>query len=69
MAFYRTKDGDMLDAICRAHYGETARYTEAVLATNPGLAARGPVFSAGVVINLPDLGELSVNAASVRLWD
>jgi phage tail protein X len=52
---YRTSDGDMVDRICWKHYGRTAGTVEAVLEANPGLAARGPVLPAGVIINLPDI--------------
>jgi phage tail protein X len=66
---YRTKDGDMLDAICWAHYSQQAGAVEAVLEANPGLADEGTVFSAGVVIELPVLPEPSQTIQTVRLWD
>ena len=69
MAQYRTRDGDMLDAICKAWYGESYRYTEAVLEANPGLACLGPMLPAGVVIDLPAFPELSVRSELIRLWD
>lgn len=53
---YRTRDGDMLDEICVLHYG-LANLSQSVAATleaNPGLAARGAVYSSGIVIVLPD---------------
>ena len=37
MTAYRTIDGDMVDAICKAHYGDE-HMTPAVYAANPGLA-------------------------------
>ena len=64
-ARYRTVDGDVLDAICWRHYGHE-RATAAVLEANPGLAARGPVLPAGVVIELPDLQPPTT--AVIRLW-
>jgi phage tail protein X len=70
-ATYRTKDGDMVDLICFRHYGRTAAVTEAVLAANPGLAARGPMLPAGVEIVLPDFGtpeDRPVEKETVRLW-
>lgn len=67
-ATYRTKDGDMLDAICLAYYGSVTP-VEAVLAANDGLAARGPVFDAGVMITLPDVTPLASTATTVKLWD
>lgn len=69
MAQYRTREGDMLDAICKAWYSESSRYTEAVLESNPGLADLGAVLPAGVIIELPDFPDLSVKQGSIRLWD
>jgi len=70
-ATYITKDGDMVDRICFRHYGRTADVTEAVLAANPGLAARGPMLEAGVAIILPDFGapqKQPVEKETIRLW-
>ena len=69
MVKYRTRDGDMLDAICQAHYGATVGVVEAVLAANAGLADQGPVYEAGVVIDLPELAQPSQMIETVRLWD
>lgn len=63
---YRTLDGDMLDAICQAQLG-SQQHAPAVLDANPGLAALGPVYPAGVVITLPDQGQ-PVTTGQVRLW-
>lgn len=63
---YRTIDGDMLDLICHRELGASA-HVPAVLAANPGLAALGPVYSAGVSITLPDVAE-PVATGQVRLW-
>jgi phage tail protein X len=41
MATYRTRDGDMLDAICLSYYGQADGYLESVLTANPGLADIG----------------------------
>jgi phage tail protein X len=65
---YRTKDGDMLDAICQRHYGRTAGVVESVLEANPGLADLGPVLDAGVVIVLPELPAPEPDEG-VSLWD
>ncbi|HGH3389916.1 TPA: tail protein X [Citrobacter freundii] len=53
---WRTTDGDMLDDICRRHYGRAGlnQSLAAVLEANPGLADFGPVYPAGVEIILPD---------------
>lgn len=54
--YYVSSDGDVLDAIVAAHYGDTLDgKVEAVLAANPGLSALGAVLDAGVRIALPDL--------------
>lgn len=66
--WYRTKDGDMVDAICHRHYGRTAGVVEAVLESNPGLADEGPVLAAGVAILLPDLPDPEPDEG-VSLWD
>ncbi|MFK4764554.1 tail protein X [Desulfobaculum sp. SPO524] len=66
--WYRTKDGDMVDAICHRHYGRTAGVVEAVLEANPGLADEGPVLAAGVAILLPDLPDPEPDEG-VSLWD
>ena len=50
---YRTKDGDRLDAICRTYYGQQSGVVETVLEANPGLADKGTLFSAGVLIDCP----------------
>ena len=68
MARYRTKDGDVLDAVCLAWYGRARGAVEAVLAANPGLAERGPVLPAGILIELPELNRMPVNDATIRLW-
>ena len=68
MTYYRTVDGDVLDAICWRRYGEDgARQVPAVLAANPGLAERGPILPAGVTIALPDR-PVSTEVTVVRLW-
>lgn len=67
MSTYRTAQGDMLDAICLAHYGRVD-VTPTVYAANPGLAAMGPVLPIGLVITLPTIESEPV-AQPVRLWD
>ncbi len=63
---YRAKDGDVLDAICWKHYGPRPGTVETVLDANPGLADRGPLLAAGVVVHLP---EPLRPVRTVRLWD
>lgn len=63
---YTTIDGDMLDAICKARLG-SEQHAPAVLAANPGLAALGPVYAAGITILLPVVSN-PVVTGEVRLW-
>ena len=64
---YRTKSGEMLDAICYKYYGTHGEEPN-VLKANPGLADRDPVFPAGLLIELPDKIQ-SDSKTTVRLWD
>ena len=65
---YVSSDGDVLDEIVAAHYGDTLDgKVEAVLDANPGLAALGPVLDAGVRIALPEL-ETPDPVETVQLW-
>lgn len=69
-ATYRTRQGDVLDAICLAYYGRTdGRIVEQVLDANPGLAALGPVYAAGVLITLPAAAAPEARQTGVRLWE
>ena len=69
MASYRTKDGDVVDDVCRRFYGREAGAVEAVLAANPGLADLGPLLPAGTVIDLPDLPRPLETIPTVKLWN
>lgn len=64
---YRTKDGDVLDLICRTYYGDQPHSVEAVYEANRGLAAHGPILPAGLLIDLPDAQPVA--RAAIRLWD
>lgn len=66
-ATYRTIEGDTADAICHRVFGETAGLTEALLEANPGLADKGPVFAAGLVLQLPEAPKTETRR--VRLYD
>ncbi|PPD36007.1 MAG: phage tail protein [Methylomonas sp.] len=68
MSLYRTKAGDVLDAICYKNYAGRIGATEAVLEANPGLADYGPILPAGVFIQLPVLPALQ-RASKLKLWD
>lgn len=52
---YRTQAGDQLDEICWLYYGRTQGTVEAVLEANKGLADRGMILPAGVLITLPTI--------------
>lgn len=67
---YRTIDGDMLDAICKQHYGTEAAVA-AVLEANVGLEAQPARLLAGLQIVLPELAAattLGSASAPARLW-
>jgi phage tail protein X len=64
---YTTIDGDMLDAICAAHYDGDTSMLPAVLALNAHLSAAPPVLGSGVLILLPP-GRRPVRETA-RLWD
>lgn len=66
MSPYRTLDGNMLDAICKRRLG-SEQHVPAVLAANPGLAALGPVYPAGVLIVLPEV-VAPMARGQIRLW-
>lgn len=68
MATYRTRDGDMLDAICLSYYGQADGYLEFVLTANPGLADMGPVYPSGLLIELPNLSDQNRSQETIRLW-
>ena len=66
---YRTRDGDMIDAVCRRYYGTEAGTVEVVLEANPGLAARGPVLEGGILVELPELPRPLKTIDTLKLWD
>ncbi len=66
MSTYRTVDGDMVDAICKAHYGREDM-TVAVYEANPNLSLLGPVLPRGIVIELLAQPETAIRQP-VRLW-
>jgi len=70
LTIYQTRDGDVLDAVCAAHYGtENLSYVVTqVLEANPGLADVGAVYPSGLFITLPDLAP-PVEDSAFSLWD
>ena len=65
----RTQQNDTVDALCWRHYGRTAGVVEAVLDANPGLADRGAVLQAGVLVNLPEIQTSAPERQMVNLWE
>ncbi|MEJ6008685.1 tail protein X [Novosphingobium aquae] len=63
-----TRDGDTVDQVLWRNLGRTAALTEATLELNPGLAARGAVLPAGVVITLPAVTTAAPVRETVKLW-
>lgn len=66
---YQTKEGDLIDWVAWKYYGNTDnRVVELILAANPGLADRGPILPANVLVTIPDAPAPGV-VQGVRLWD
>lgn len=69
MQTYITKDGDTADYIAWKYYGkQDAGTVEALVDANKGLADRGPVLPAGLVINLPEI-TIPATKQGIKLWD
>ena len=66
MLTYITKDGDVLDKICWAHYG-TLACLEKLLEYNYKVAEYGAVLPRGLEIKLPAF-ELTTEKR-IQLWD
>ena len=67
MDTYTTTDGDMLDAICAAHYNGDTTMLVPLLEANMHLAEQPPRLPAGVVITLPVARTPKIQTQ--RLWD
>ena len=54
---YRTRQGDMLDAICHRHYSgiKPSDAMPEVLAANPGFEQHPPQLPEGLTLTLPDI--------------
>ena len=65
---YRTREGDMLDAICWHHYGRESA-NNAVMEANRGLAGQGPVLPSGLLLELPPLPDQEPDEGAARLWE
>lgn len=64
----RTQQGDTVDALCWRHLGSTAGVVERTLELNPGLAERGLILPAGMLVTLPQQEE-AITKITVNLWD
>ena len=64
---YRTRQGDILDRICREYY-QRVDVIPQVLEANPHLSDYGAVLPAGIVIELPEVSQ-PVDNSTVKLWD
>ncbi len=49
-----TAQGDTVDSICHALFGQTRGITETVMSLNPGIAELGPILPTGTAITLPE---------------
>jgi len=66
---YRSKEGDVVDAICYRYYGRS-NVAAQVYDMNPGLSGYGPILPSGVIIDLPDIEEPSTTVLSkISLFD
>ncbi|MGB0960237.1 MAG: tail protein X [Halocynthiibacter sp.] len=66
MSTYTTIEGDMIDAICKDHYG-TETMLETVMDANPGLSRLGPKLPRGVTVLLPPK-PADKTKTPLRLW-
>ncbi|HKY46158.1 MAG TPA: tail protein X [Pyrinomonadaceae bacterium] len=67
---YETRAGDVVDEVAWRQYGGVdSTILRIVYEANPGLADRGLVLPAGVIIILPDIPQPSTDIKSVSLWD
>lgn len=64
-----TIDGDTVDLIAHTYYGKHAKNTEAIYDANPGLAEKGPVFPAGLIIKIPPVSTKPEPKPFRRLWN
>jgi phage tail protein X len=68
MIEYRTKEDDMLDAICYRYYGRQSGVVELVLAANQNLSRQSEQLPAGLIITLPDFPAQINDITPIRLW-
>lgn len=69
MTEYLTSEGDTADFIAWKYYGtQDGSVVEQLVDANPGLADRGPVLAAGILLHLPEIKSVGVTQG-VKLWD
>ena len=66
---YRTKDDDILDALCFKIYGTTTGTVETVLNVNPHLADCGAILPEGLLIHFPPRSTSPTINPTIKLWD
>lgn len=66
---YRTKEGDVLDALCWRMYGRQEGAVEFVLAKNAGVAQYPPILPAGILVYFWPLAQTISRKTTVRLYD
>lgn len=64
---YRTKQGDVLDALCFKYYGDESHF-DAVLDANAGLENYPDILPMGVTITFPVQAKAPATVSEVRLW-
>lgn len=64
---YRTKEGDVLDALCFEFYGDESHFDD-VLDANPGLERQPELLPMGILITFPAKKKVSRSVSEVRLW-
>lgn len=66
---HTTRQGEMIDMICRQTYGDESGFVELVLDANPGLAALPCPLPIGTKITLPDQPKKPTSRIVVALYD
>ncbi len=67
----RTQQHDTVDLLCHRHLGSTAQgLVERTYALNPGLAERGPLLPAGLLVTLATQADTAATPShTIHLWD
>ena len=65
----RTNEGETVDSLCWRALARSQGAVEATLELNPGLAERGPILPAGLLVTLPDTTTSTATQRTIKLWD